>query len=195
MIYVIRPSGGRLKNWLSWLYQSLLYTFAAVLSSGFTGFIAATIGKTLNFDVLDWSLLIVGIISLLYGFKEVGLIKLPMPQRKWQVPISWIINRKYTGAFFYGITIGAGYLTYITYSGFYVWVLLSMVLGNPVYGLLVGAIYGLGRSLPLIFGGLSLYLKESNVATFSQIVFLRAKMWKIVSSFLLISGGFVLLLL
>jgi hypothetical protein len=195
MIYVIRPSGGRLLNWLSWFYQAILYTLAASFSSGFSGFVAALIGRTLNLNVIESSLLIVGIISILYGLKEVGYIKLPMPQRKWQVPISWIVNRKYVGAFFYGLTIGAGYLTYITYSGFYVWILLALFLGNPLYGFIIGLIYGLGRSLPLIFGGLSLHFNESTVASFSQLVFLRANIWKKVSSVLLICGGFILLLL
>lgn len=195
MIYVIRPSGGRLSDWFSWIYQTFLYTIAAVISSSFTGFIAGILGKITGMSSLSKGVLIVGIVSVLYGLNELGAIKLPMPQRKWQVPVSWIIQRKYFGSFLYGLTIGAGYLTYITYSGFYIWILLTFVLGDPLKGALFGAIYGFGRCITLIIGGFVLHKNETAIASFSQLVFIKAGIWHKISGILLIGSGILLFVL
>lgn len=193
MIYVIRPQGWGFKKLSSWLYQVSLYTIATVLSSGITGLLFGWLGSVLRLKDITYGLLFVGVVALLYGLKELGYIKLPMPQRKWQVPISWIIERKYIGSFTYGLTIGAGYLTYITHSGFYIWTLLSFFLGSPYIGLIIGGIYGLGRSIPLIIGGIYIQKNNTNVAAFSQLVFVKGRLWHKISSILLLSSGIMLI--
>ena len=52
----------------------------------------------------------------------------------------------------FGLTIGAGVFTFIPFTSFYVLLAWELLLANPWAGALLGAAYGLARSLPVITG-------------------------------------------
>lgn len=49
----------------------------------------------------------------------------------------------------WGVHIGLGFATRVTYGGFWILVTVAVAAGNPRYGALLMLFYWLGRSLPL----------------------------------------------
>jgi hypothetical protein len=92
-----------------------------------------------------------GSIGLLYSAREMGLIKLPTPQCKWQVPHQWcyLLPEKLT-SFLYGIGLGFALLTRIPVSSFYAAALWVVLVGEPLLGMICMALFGIGRALSLI---------------------------------------------
>ncbi|MFC4766618.1 hypothetical protein [Effusibacillus consociatus] len=186
MIYVISPLGEGKKRW-TWFLQVNLYTLGVCLASTFTGLIVGSLGLTLKLIQLDLPFWIVGILALAYGLKEFDFIRLPMPQRRWQVPISWINQRPFFGSLAYGLTIGAGFLTFIPYAGFYVWTALALVIGDPKLGALLGFVYGLGRAFSVyLIGFLTTQSDQKSVFEMSAFIFSKAQLWHRLSGFLLL---------
>jgi hypothetical protein len=81
-----------------------------------------------------------------------------MPQVRRQVPESWRRVMPVTlAAGLYGVLLGLGFTTFIL--TFAVWALagVSVALGDPALGLLIGLAFGVGRTLPVVilapFGG------------------------------------------
>jgi cytochrome c biogenesis protein CcdA len=94
----------------------------------------------------------IGTISLVYAAHELGLIKVPTPQSRWQVPQRWRtqLHPKVT-ALSYGLGLGSGFATAIPVTTFYVVVAWTLIVGNPLLGALGLAAFGLGRALPLLW--------------------------------------------
>lgn len=98
-----------------------------------------------------WSLLMIGLLAVSYGMHCLGLIPMPYPQRKAQVPHKarndmpmWRVG------LLYGLILGSNFMTYVRTPIIYIVVGLAVISGSWVSAaLLIGAL-NLGRWLPLI---------------------------------------------
>ena len=69
----------------------------------------------------------------------------------------WVLYGPTRGALAYGVVLGLGVTTVIPFAGFYLMLLLIVVLGFPA-GTLIGIAYGFGRSLPVWLASLAIAL-------------------------------------
>jgi hypothetical protein len=57
------------------------------------------------------------------------------------------------GALVWGIDLGQGWTTFISFSGYYGLVVWSILAGKPYVGVFALGAYGLGRALPVVVAG------------------------------------------
>jgi cytochrome c biogenesis protein CcdA len=94
------------------------------------------------------------IVACAYLAASLGLVQIPTPQRRQQVPIAW--RAQFGPAVMsvgYGLALGAGVFTHVWVYSFYpvlVWIALA---GGPWAGLVVWSAFGLGRALPVVIIG------------------------------------------
>src|SRR6266550_9159881 len=92
MIPSITPVGYGSHRRLNWLIAVALYSFSAAAGSSLIGMLVALLGllthNVFN-SVFDLKWLWISIMALLYCLHESGLIRMPSPQRRRQVPSGW----------------------------------------------------------------------------------------------------------
>jgi len=134
------------------------YALGLLVGGGLVGFLLSLLGVLVRAAVLgngsqSWrAILFVGILALLGGASEVNLLRIPMPQSRWQVPRSWLARWRYeTASFLYGLVLGSGFLTPIASFSFYTVVLALVVIGPELIlgPPLVFAAFALARALPV----------------------------------------------
>ncbi|MCE7791569.1 hypothetical protein K8O68_03900 [Salipaludibacillus sp. CUR1] len=90
------------------------------------------------------------LIVLVYFIKGTGLINLPQPEVKWQVPPSWVSRSVLGNMSIWGAVLGAGLFTYNPYVSFWlIYVYAGFFLG-PAAGFSFGLVYGSARALPSV---------------------------------------------
>lgn len=190
MILVIRPLGEGVREHCRWLLRAGLYAAGLLSTSALVGALFGGIGlglMTWNIRVPAWT---AGVIAFAYAFRELNILHIPIIQRKWQVPIDWVQRHPIGGAWLYGSVIGSGFLTYITYPGFYVWTAVAISSADPRYGAALGLAYGLGRALPVFVPGLLKHVEGCDpFATFSGLILANERIWRKISACLLLIAG------
>jgi len=143
-----------------------LHTIGCIIGAVAVGGSLGALGSAIPWRVLPAKqdvvvLLATGIISLLYGAHELGVIRAPTPQSPWQVPQWWstLLPPKVT-ALAYGVGLGIGFITAIPVGTFYVIALWALLVGRPSLGAISLAAFGLGRGLPLLW--MALFLRDNN---------------------------------
>lgn len=84
--------------------------------------------------------------------RDAGLLRLPLPQRSWQVPQDVLHRSPVRGALTFGAELGSGVRTYVSASAPYV-LALALLIGGVGFGtaLATGAGFGIGRAgTPLV---------------------------------------------
>ncbi len=109
-----------------------------------------------------------GVIALAYAVHEVGLIRLPVPGREWQVPAHWVRNTFYRSAAVFGGTVGLGIFTRVPFASLPIFLAWLFVSGNVIYGALAGLVYGATRAV-------SIY-SSSNIEEPEQLVELNERL-------------------
>jgi hypothetical protein len=95
-------------------------------------------------------LLLVAILALMGGMRDLGLLPLCLPQQSCQVPRYWLpALGPYRAAFFWGCLIGAGIRTRYRYAILYVLGLWILCAGEPLWGAVILGIYGLTHGIAL----------------------------------------------
>ncbi len=87
-----------------------------------------------------------GAASLAYALHEVGLVRLPVPGREWQVPVEWVRDGFYRSAVIFGGTVGLGVFTRVPYASLPILLAWLFVSGSIVYGAVAGLVYGAARA-------------------------------------------------
>lgn len=89
-------------------------------------------------------------IASAYATSELFRLGWPLPQRHWQVPQHWGESGRslYAGGF--GAVLGAGFLTFIPYAGYYVVVLLTVALADWRWSVVVMIAFAWARVAPII---------------------------------------------
>lgn len=152
MLSSIHPLGERARN-NRWLVTVAAFTIGAAVAGALVGSALGWLGGLL-LPGLDETMgfAIIGVTALLAGLLDVFGVPVPGPKR--QVNEHWIGTYRgwvYGGAF--GFELGAGLMTYVVTWSVYALLAAEFVLGSPLTGALVGAVFGLGRSLALFMAG------------------------------------------
>lgn len=119
---------------------------AIVVGAG-AGFVGSFVAEALPAQVA-W-LCLAGLSTLL-ALRELGWIRFPIPQWRRQTEKMWGFRFGPLGAaWWWGIDLGSGLTTHVTFSSYWLLVLAILFNGSAVYGGLVLGLYGLGRALPV----------------------------------------------
>jgi len=199
MIFVIVPLGKAASAVVNWLVRVLVYVIASTVGGALMGLSLGLIGSLIYALVpgptVAWPMLVIAGFALLYALHEGLLLRLPHPERNWQVPNAWIMRWPILGTAMFGAILGTGLLTFIPYSSYYVLLAWTAGTGSLVLATALGATYGLVRGLPAVLGGL-IILRGGHPLDLNMWLMSRAPAWHRLSSGLLAGiAGFLLVLL
>jgi hypothetical protein len=93
----------------------------------------------------------IGVLCILCGARELGLIGFQLPQVGWQVPMKWRRFPHEAMATLYGSVLGFGVANRIGVSTFHMVVLWAVLSRNPLSAAIVLSAFGIGRAIPLIW--------------------------------------------
>jgi hypothetical protein len=117
---------------------------------------AAALGALLGFagDALGArrAVLAAAVLALLAAAREAGLVRLPLPQSRRQVPEPWRVDLPLpVWATGYGAGLGVGFLTYQPVSTYWVACAGALALARPLPAALCFGLFGAGRALTLLW--------------------------------------------
>lgn len=132
-----------------------LYAIGSVAGAGSFGALLGVVGSSLGFErqFLDARTVTLTLAAshLMLAHRELGVIRFPLPQSRWQVPREWLrMMPPPIAALTYGTALGVGVLTRINTSTFYAVLAWTLLMGTPSLGAIVFAAFGLGRLLPVV---------------------------------------------
>jgi zinc transporter ZupT len=136
-----------------------VHLFATTVSSATFGYLIASLGKLLH--VLEpsdgsrtaFAALSIGLLCSMYALRELGILRIPLPQFRRQVPRQWFGRFPHrVTALYWGIGLGVGIGTMIASSAFLILLIWVFAFGSPVRALIVMALFGFTRGLPPIIG-------------------------------------------
>ncbi len=140
------------------------------------------------YKIVQYMLLIGGIIALFFGLSELRLIKFQIPFKQTILPQSLQNKNDYVKSFFLGFFLGNAGVG-CPNPAFYILFGYVAVLGDPLSGLYLGAIHGLGRFIPLIF---LVILALVGINMSNYLVKYQPKVKRIVAWTLVVLGAFIL---
>ncbi|HEX2044378.1 MAG TPA: hypothetical protein VHF23_01985 [Gaiellaceae bacterium] len=126
-----------------------IFTLAAVASAALLGAALALVGAVVG---AGRAVPVAAALALLAAAREAGLLRLPLPQSRRQVPERWRFELPlplWAGG--YGAGLGAGFLTYQPVSTFWVACASALALARPLPAALCFALFGAGRALTLVW--------------------------------------------
>lgn len=139
---------GYTKNWVA---EVTIYTLAGSLTSSLVGAFLGLLGEWVSTIVNGrFGLWFAVAIALLAITHELGWVYYPIPQLKRQTKDIWakLFARK-VAAMLWGLDLGLTFSTWLTFSGAWVLVVLTIVIGKPSFGASLFGLYWLGRALSL----------------------------------------------
>jgi hypothetical protein len=120
------------------------FAVGAVATSVFVGAALGALGMVLGIELA----LVVAGLALLAAAREAGLVRLPLPQVRRQVPERWRATLPLpVWSIGYGAGLGAGFFTFQPVSTFWVACAGAVALGQPVAAAACFAAYGVGRTV------------------------------------------------
>lgn len=133
-----------------WLADVGLYTFGGVVSSVLVGAGLGALGRLLPAPVTAHGGTIVLAVAALALGREVGLLRLPLPQPRRQTRDVWSkVFPAPVAALLWGFDLGLTATTRFTFAGTWVLLLLPVLTANPALGAVVLLAHWLGRVLPV----------------------------------------------
>lgn len=145
MIFVIMP----LVQGTSVLVpRALAYALAVIVAAAALFGAVALVGTPLaGGTATAW---VLASVTLLCVFRELGVIRLPLPSRAWQVPREWMRVGAYRSAVAYGAVMGVGFLTRAPFASYHVALIWAFLSGSPLHGAYIGVAFGMGRAVSLL---------------------------------------------
>lgn len=153
MLASINPLGERARR-TRWGRTVVWYTLGSLAGGLTVGAIAGLLGAGLRWLVSP-SPGVVGVIvvsSCLVGLLlDVGVVGLRVPSRRRQVNEDWL--GRYRGWVYgtgFGFQLGTGVATTVTTAAVYVLLVLAVLSGSFASAVLIGAVFGLVRAVPIV---------------------------------------------
>jgi hypothetical protein len=153
MLASITPLGERGRR-NRWSVTAGAYMVGVVAGGAALGAAAGLIGRALA--VLAWPspsqrLLITGILTATALALDLPVAGLRLPTIRRQVNEDWLATyRGWVYGFGFGIQLGVGLVTIVSTAAVYLAVAVAFLSGSVTGGLLIGAVFGLARALPLL---------------------------------------------
>jgi sulfite exporter TauE/SafE len=152
MVHTITPvvDGERASRY--WLSVAL-YTLGATASAAVLGAVLGAAGALIRapWGSLGADLLVLA--AAIYAARELLHAPVPIPDRHRQVPEWWrTFFSPPAAAVLYGLSLGIGFLTFLTFGTFVVVALGALLSGSPLTGALLCAGFGLGRAVAVLLG-------------------------------------------
>lgn len=142
-------SSGTEEKRCRFLFDAVVFLAACTVSGGFTGFIyAAIVYSVANWLPFHVKAVVLGFITLLFLLNQFGWLRLHVPQRHWQIPVSWVNKGTMRDMVVWGVILGAGIFTYIPFVTFYLTYVYIGFFMVPSIGFWAGMMYGVSRALP-----------------------------------------------
>ena len=122
-----------------------LFALGAIGAAAMLGAALGVAGSVLD---RDQALVVVGVLALMAAAREAGILRIPVPGLRRQVPERWRREWPLGGwSLGYGAGLGLGLLTHQTVSSFWIAAAGSLALGDPALSAACLAPFGLGRAL------------------------------------------------
>jgi len=164
MLSSIHPLGERARH-NRWALTVTAFTVGAVISGSLVGLALGAVGSAMAPRGSSGLLIATAVAALMSGALDMAGVQAPGPSR--QVNETWIGAFRgwvYGGGF--GLELGFGLVTYVVTWGVYATYLAALATASPMLGAVVGATFGLGRSLGLWLAG---YVdRPSRLAAFNR---------------------------
>jgi hypothetical protein len=126
-----------------------LFTVSAVLAAALLGAGLGLVGALVG---ARGAVLAAGLLALLAAAREAGLVRLPLPQSRRQVPERWRFELPLPfWASGYGAGLGVGVFTFQPVSTFWVACAGALALARPLPGALCFSLYGAGRAASVLW--------------------------------------------
>ena len=152
MVETITPvvHGGRRFRYLR---SVAIHTLAATVAAGTVGLLLGALGALVGGPWSPEGPIVLGATAAIYAARELFRLPIPLPDRKAQVPAWW---RGFYGpdvtAALYGLGLGPGFLTYLTFGTYAAVLAGSFVASDPLLGALISAPFGFARGLSILVG-------------------------------------------
>jgi sulfite exporter TauE/SafE len=151
MLSSIHPLGERARH-NRWVLTVAAFTVGAVVSGSLVGMALGALGSVAAPLQRSGLLLATATAALVAGALDITGVKTPGPPR--QVNEIWIgAFRGWVYGAGFGLQLGLGFATYVVTWGVYATYLAALATVSPTQGAVVGAVFGIGRSLSLWLAG------------------------------------------
>jgi hypothetical protein len=125
-----------------------LHASGATLSAGALGAVLGAVGAVTGAPWGRTGWMALAVVALAYSLRETLGLPLPLFDRRRQVPEWWrTFYSTRTSAFLYGLGLGPGFFTHLSYGTFVAVAAAAFVSGSPPVGALLTAPFGLARGL------------------------------------------------
>ena len=150
MLSSIHPLGERARH-NRWALTVAAFTMGAAISGSLAGLALGAVGSLVPLPDRSGLMVTAGA-ALAAGVLDMARIRAPGPSR--QVNETWIgAFRGWVYGAGFGLELGLGSVTYVVTWGVYASYLAALATASPTLGALVGAGFGVGRSLSLWLAG------------------------------------------
>lgn len=150
MLYTV-PTVSRASNRSKWISPTLAYLLASVIGGLFIGAVIGSLGYLPATWIEEWSIAVLVIALVVFGLADLGVILLPRVHRNAQVPEHWRRHlRPEVNLGLYGLMLGTGVLTRVSYASFYAVIVLAGISGNVVTAMVLLGAFGAARAIPQV---------------------------------------------
>ena len=146
MIETITPAGCRGRN--RYRLALVFFTVGALVAAAIVGALLGLLGGALG---APRAVLVVAVLAAVGAAREAGIVRLPLPQLRLQVPERWHRDLPlpvWTAG--YGAGLGVGFATFQPVATFWIAVAAALVVGSPFAAAVCFSVYGLGRALMVV---------------------------------------------
>jgi site-specific recombinase len=152
MVHTITPvvNGGRTRSyWIS----VILHTLGTTVSAAAFGVVLGVLGLVARAPWGPGGAAVIALVALLYSARELARLPLPLFDRRRQVPEWWRnFYSPRVAALLYGLSLGIGFLTFLTFGSFVVVSVVAIASGSPLEGAVLCGSFGLARGLAVLIG-------------------------------------------
>src|SRR3954463_5364704 len=143
--------GGRAR----WRLALIAYGACAAPSAPAFGALLGVGGRALRQQLpIEHGAAALPVIVLVAAVHELGVVRIPWPQRRWQVPSSWrFIAPRWLPSALYGLLLGPGVLTYIPVATYYVLMAMAIFITDPGRAAAVFVLFAVAQLVPLYLVG------------------------------------------
>lgn len=125
------------------------YSLAAVAGGAGLGAALGLAGGFVPAAARPAANLLFALLALTCAARDAGLLRFRVLERRRQVPVPWLYNHgPWKGALFYGLCLGSGVVTYVSFAGFYA-LLAWAFLNGPAAGAALLGLYAAAQALPV----------------------------------------------